>query len=161
MEARSPLPRSGWRGNDLDARGNRPFAERAQRFLGLRGPLYPPASAEDLPPSESALNRRRWLSPEAAAEFAVSRSRLPLPRVVAKSRLCQPTITAGHRVIEEPRDDECKLSIDGREFTFPIVVGSEDERGIDISTLRSQSGAITLDPGYGNTGACDERHHVH
>jgi len=47
-----------------------------------------------------------------------------------------------------------RLNVDGRDFTFPIVVGSEGERGIDISSLRAQSGAITLDPGYGNTGAC-------
>jgi citrate synthase len=47
-----------------------------------------------------------------------------------------------------------QLSIEGRDFTFPIVVGTEEERGIDISTLRAQSGAVTLDPGYGNTGAC-------
>jgi citrate synthase len=47
-----------------------------------------------------------------------------------------------------------RLNIEGRDFTFPIVVGSEGDRGIDISALRAQSGAITLDPGYGNTGAC-------
>ena len=48
-----------------------------------------------------------------------------------------------------------RLTIDGHDYTFPIVVGSEDERGVDISSLRSQSGAITLDSGYGNTGACE------
>jgi citrate synthase len=37
---------------------------------------------------------------------------------------------------------------------MPIVVGSENERGIDISKLRSSTGHITLDPGYGNTGSC-------
>ncbi len=48
-----------------------------------------------------------------------------------------------------------RLTIDGHDYTFPIVVGSEDERGVDISSLRAQSGAITLDSGYGNTGACE------
>ena len=42
-----------------------------------------------------------------------------------------------------------KQSID-----LPIIEGSESEKAIDISTLRSQTGFITLDPGYGNTGAC-------
>ena len=35
-----------------------------------------------------------------------------------------------------------------------MVVGTENEKGIDISHLRSETGYITLDPGYGNTGSC-------
>jgi citrate synthase len=46
------------------------------------------------------------------------------------------------------------LEFDGKKYEFPIVVGSEDEVGIDISKLRDLSGAITLDPGYKNSGAC-------
>ena len=37
---------------------------------------------------------------------------------------------------------------------LPIVEGSENEKAVDITSLRSQTGYITLDPGYGNTGAC-------
>ena len=37
---------------------------------------------------------------------------------------------------------------------LPIIEGSENEQAIDITSLRSQTGYITLDPGYGNTGAC-------
>jgi len=37
---------------------------------------------------------------------------------------------------------------------LPVVVGTENELAIDISELRSQSGAITLDDGYANTGSC-------
>jgi len=37
---------------------------------------------------------------------------------------------------------------------LPIVKGSENEKAVDITSLRSQTGYITLDPGYGNTGAC-------
>src|SRR6188474_866398 len=48
-----------------------------------------------------------------------------------------------------------KLVLDGREHELPVVIGSEGEVGIDITQLRSQSGAVTLDPGYGNTGACE------
>ncbi len=47
-----------------------------------------------------------------------------------------------------------KLDLDGKVFELPIVVGSEDERGVDVSTLRSKTGHITLDDGYGNTGSC-------
>jgi citrate synthase len=47
-----------------------------------------------------------------------------------------------------------KLILQGKEYELPVVVGSEQEVAIDISALRAKSGAITLDPGYGNTGAC-------
>jgi citrate synthase len=47
-----------------------------------------------------------------------------------------------------------KLILDGTEHEFPLVVGSEGEVGIDISKLRTTTGAITLDEGYGNTGSC-------
>ncbi len=47
-----------------------------------------------------------------------------------------------------------KLILDGNEYELPVVVGSEGEVGIDITKLRAVTGAITLDPGYGNTGSC-------
>ena len=47
-----------------------------------------------------------------------------------------------------------KLILDGKEYEFPVVVGSEGEVGIDIAKLRDVTGAITLDEGYGNTGSC-------
>ena len=47
------------------------------------------------------------------------------------------------------------LTLDSKEYELPLVVGSEGEVGIDISALRAKSGAVTLDPGYGNTGACE------
>ena len=46
------------------------------------------------------------------------------------------------------------LILDGQEYELPVIVGSEGEVGIDIRRLRAQTGAVTLDPGYGNTGAC-------
>ncbi|HEV8581278.1 MAG TPA: citrate synthase [Thermoanaerobaculia bacterium] len=63
-------------------------------------------------------------------------------------------------LVEEPATaaaspGSAKLVLDGKEYELPVVVGSEGEVGIDISALRAQSGAITLDPGYGNTGACE------
>ncbi len=48
-----------------------------------------------------------------------------------------------------------RLILEGTEYSLPVVVGSEGEKAIDISQLRSRSGYITLDPGYGNTGACE------
>ena len=50
--------------------------------------------------------------------------------------------------------DNAKLILNGKEYEFPVIVGSEDEVGVDISTLRAKSGAITIDDGYGNTGSC-------
>jgi citrate synthase len=47
-----------------------------------------------------------------------------------------------------------KLLLDGKEFDFPTLVGTEGEVGIDIASLRAKSSAITLDHGYGNTGGC-------
>lgn len=47
-----------------------------------------------------------------------------------------------------------KLLLDGNEYEFPTLLGSEGEIGIDIASLRAKSTAITLDHGYGNTGGC-------
>ncbi|MEI8038316.1 MAG: citrate synthase [Verrucomicrobiota bacterium] len=48
-----------------------------------------------------------------------------------------------------------QITIEGKPLELSTVVGSEGEVGIDISTLRDKTGCITLDPGYGNTGACE------
>jgi len=53
----------------------------------------------------------------------------------------------------EKQQAELKLP-DGRIIQLPVVVGTENEHAIDISQLRAQTGYITLDEGYGNTGAC-------
>ena len=46
------------------------------------------------------------------------------------------------------------LELEGKKYEFPIIVGSEDEMAIDISKLRDLTNAITLDPGYKNSGSC-------
>jgi citrate synthase len=46
------------------------------------------------------------------------------------------------------------LQYDGAVLALPLVRGTEDETAIDIQTLRSKTGMITLDPGFANTGAC-------
>jgi len=47
-----------------------------------------------------------------------------------------------------------RLIIDGKTYELSIIEGSEGERAIDISSLRKETGLITLDPGYANTGSC-------
>ncbi|QYS86626.1 citrate synthase [Flavobacterium oreochromis] len=46
------------------------------------------------------------------------------------------------------------LEIDGNKYEFPVMVGSENETAIDIEKLRALTGAITIDPGYKNSGSC-------
>jgi citrate synthase len=47
-----------------------------------------------------------------------------------------------------------KLELGGKVFEFPVITGTENEKAIDISKLRSETGYITLDKGYKNTGSC-------
>jgi citrate synthase len=47
-----------------------------------------------------------------------------------------------------------KLELEGKVHTLPVLVGTEEEKAIDISTLRQNTGHITLDDGYSNTGSC-------
>src|SRR3989449_8204600 len=46
------------------------------------------------------------------------------------------------------------LTFDGRSVDLPLLTGTENESAINIEKLRAQTGLITLDPGYGNTGSC-------
>ncbi|MGV3461133.1 MAG: citrate synthase [Flavobacterium sp.] len=46
------------------------------------------------------------------------------------------------------------LEINGKKYEFPVIVGSENEVAIDIEKLRGETGAITMDPGYKNSGVC-------
>ncbi len=50
--------------------------------------------------------------------------------------------------------DTAELRLGDKTLKLPIVTGSEGERAIDISKLRSETGYITLDPGYANSGSC-------
>ena len=49
--------------------------------------------------------------------------------------------------------DHARIEYDGEVFETPLIVGTEGERGIDIRRLRSDTGLITYDPGYANTGS--------
>lgn len=47
-----------------------------------------------------------------------------------------------------------KLELDGKSIELPVIEGTESEKAIDISKLRGQTGYITIDNGYMNTGSC-------
>src|SRR5690606_2000054 len=46
-----------------------------------------------------------------------------------------------------------ELTFDGKTYELSVIEGTENEKAIDISNLRAQSGLITLDPGFKNTGS--------
>ncbi len=50
--------------------------------------------------------------------------------------------------------EKVNLSYCGNEYQLPVIKGSENELGIDISKFRAESKMITLDTGFGNTGSC-------
>lgn len=49
--------------------------------------------------------------------------------------------------------DTAKLIVGGQEYELPVITGTEDEKALDISKLRAQTGYVTLDIGYKNTGS--------
>ena len=49
--------------------------------------------------------------------------------------------------------DKAKLIVEGKEYEFPVVTGSENEKAIDIGKLRQATGYITIDSGFKNTGS--------
>jgi len=50
--------------------------------------------------------------------------------------------------------EKAKLTIKNKTIELPIIEGSEKEKAIDITSLRKETGYITIDPGFGNTGSC-------
>ncbi len=51
--------------------------------------------------------------------------------------------------------DNATLTYHGKTYEFPVITGSEGEKAIDISTLRTRSGLITMDYGFSSTGSCN------
>ena len=49
--------------------------------------------------------------------------------------------------------ESASLNFNGKEIKLPILTGSENEKSIDISKIRSETGLITLDKGFKNTGS--------
>lgn len=50
--------------------------------------------------------------------------------------------------------DSAKLTIGDQNIDLKILEGSEGEKALDTRKLRSSTGYITFDEGYGNTGSC-------
>ena len=50
--------------------------------------------------------------------------------------------------------ENAKLNFNDKEYEFHVVSGSENEKAIDVSTLRTKANLITIDPGFKNTGSC-------
>ena len=53
--------------------------------------------------------------------------------------------------------NQASIKIDGKEFPYPVMVGSEGEKAVDVRNLRKDSGYIFYDQGYGNTGSCESQ----
>ncbi len=53
--------------------------------------------------------------------------------------------------------NNASIKIDGKEFSYPVMVGSEGEKAVDVRNLRKDSGYIFYDQGYGNTGSCESQ----
>ena len=51
-------------------------------------------------------------------------------------------------------EDKVQLIYGNKTHEFPLVKGTENEIAIDIKSLRAETGLITLDPGYKNSGSC-------
>lgn len=51
-------------------------------------------------------------------------------------------------------DQTAQITLGDKTIEYPIIVGSENEKAIDIRNLRKDTGYITFDDGYGNTGSC-------
>lgn len=49
--------------------------------------------------------------------------------------------------------NKAEIKVDGKSYELPLIEGTENEKAIDISSFRSQSGVITIDPGFKNTGS--------
>ncbi len=54
----------------------------------------------------------------------------------------------------EKMTEKATLTIDSKNYDFEVYTGTENERSIDMQKLRAQTGCITMDPGFGNTGSC-------
>jgi citrate synthase len=55
--------------------------------------------------------------------------------------------------VPEKAPPKAELRIDDKVLEVPVVVGTEDEHGLDIGKLRGQTGYVTLDPAYMNTAS--------
>jgi citrate synthase len=57
----------------------------------------------------------------------------------------------------KPAGEIAEIKVGGKTISCPVIVGTENERGIDISELRAKTGYVTYDNGYGNTASCESQ----
>src|SRR5690606_14677381 len=62
-------------------------------------------------------------------------------------------VTTTDNIKTDPMSDFAEIIVEGKSYKLPVTEGTENEKAIDISSLRAESGYITLDSGYKNTGA--------
>jgi citrate synthase len=62
-------------------------------------------------------------------------------------------VTSGSPTTTQTQQQTAKLQLPEQTVELPVVVGTEQEKSVDITKLRGQTGYITLDPSYGNTGS--------
>lgn len=49
--------------------------------------------------------------------------------------------------------DHARIEFDGQTYEAPVIIGTENEQGLDVTKLRNSTGLVTYDPGYANTGS--------
>ena len=49
------------------------------------------------------------------------------------------------------------LKIDDKEYPLPVIIGTEGEKAVVTRALRTASGYVSFDQGYGNTGSCESQ----
>jgi citrate synthase len=54
-------------------------------------------------------------------------------------------------------ENSAELLLNGKTCKLPLIEGTEQEHAVDISSLRNDTGFITLDDGYANTGSCQSK----
>jgi citrate synthase len=59
------------------------------------------------------------------------------------------------QIREKFMSDTLTINYAGQQHEIPLIQGTEGDRAIDIRKLRTKTGLVTLDPGYGNTGSCE------
>ena len=55
--------------------------------------------------------------------------------------------------VPQKSNEKVELKIDDKTVELPVIVGTENEKGIDIGKLRAQTGYVTLDPAFMNTAS--------
>lgn len=58
-------------------------------------------------------------------------------------------------MLDDKKVDAVEISYGGKKLSYPVYEGTEGERAVDIRKLRADTGLITYDPGFVNTGACE------